>query len=96
MRKNFNSKVLFTIFVLCCFMATGLWATKKVDISQANANSYVVKLNQQGFESTSLGSVFGLTGDEGFTLLRQRTDFNRVTHKRYLQVYRGIPVWGTI
>ncbi len=91
---GFNSKILFTIFVLCCFMATGLWAAKKVEIYSATAKNLIAQLNQQGFDSTSFGSILGLTQDENFNLLRSRTDFNGVTHYRYQQSYKGIPLWG--
>jgi vibriolysin len=93
-KKAFNSKIIFTItlfFVACCFMATGSWAARKVDITMANAKGFIKQLNQKGAE---LGPVFGLSADEGFQLLRQRTDFNGVTHYRYQQTYKGIQVWG--
>jgi vibriolysin len=92
-KKVFNSKIIFTItlfFVLCCFMATESWAARKVDITRANAKGFIGQLNQ----GAEMGPVFGLAADEGFQLLRQRTDFNGVTHYRYQQTYKGVPVWG--
>jgi vibriolysin len=89
-----NSKIFSTIilvFVVCCFMATNSWAARKVDITMANASGFIGQLNQNGVD---LGPVFGLSADEGFQLLRQITDFNGVTHYRYQQTYKGIPVWG--
>ena len=93
-KKLFNSKITFAItlfFVLCCFMATSSWAAKKVDITKVNANGFIVKLNQKG---AKMGVVFGLDSNEGFQLIRQRTDFNGVTHYRYQQTYKGFPVYG--
>jgi len=93
-RKMLNSKVLFTItmvFVVCCFMATNLWAARKVPITWANAKGFIGLLNQNG---AALVPVFGLSPDEGFQLIRQSTDVNGVTHYRYQQTYKGIPFWG--
>ncbi len=92
------NKKLFTItlvFVLCCFMATSAWATRKVELTSGTAQQFMSQLNQnKGFDSTSLASIFGLSADEKLDVLRSRTDFNRVTHYRYQQTYKGIPVWG--
>jgi Zn-dependent metalloprotease/PKD repeat protein len=97
-KSMFNSKIFLTITllsVLCCFMATSLWAARKVEFYKSNSNQFINQINQRGsFESVSIGSVFGLTQDEELMLLRQRTDFNRVTHYRYQQTYKGIPIWG--
>jgi len=93
-KKWFNGKIFFTItlvFVLCCFMATGSWAARKLEINMANAKSFIGQLNQK---SAAMGPAFGLSPDEGFQLLRKRTDFNGETHYRYQQTFKGIPVWG--
>jgi Zn-dependent metalloprotease len=93
-RKMFNSKIIFTItlvFVVCCFMATSSWAARKVGITSANAKGFIGQLNQNG---AAMGPVFGLSPDEGFQLIRKGTDFNGVTHYRYRQSYKGIPVWA--
>jgi len=93
-KKLFNSKIIFTItvvFIVCCFMATGSWAARRIDITSANARGFINQLNQKGAE---MGPVFGLAADEGFQLLRQMTDLNGVTHYRYQQTYKGHPVWG--
>ncbi len=92
------SKISFTItlfFVVCCFMATSLWAAKKIEFYSANTKDYIKQLNEKGScESVSINQVFGLTQDEALLLLRKRTDFNRVTHYHYQQAYKGIPIWG--
>jgi|GEM_PF-191722 len=97
-KKSVNSKILFTItlfFVLCCFMTTSAWAARKVELTAGTAQNYLSRLNQnQNFETTSLAEIFGLTADEKLNVLRSRTDFNRVTHYRYRQTYKDIPVWG--
>jgi len=93
-KKSFNSKIIFTItlfFVLCCLMATSSWAARRTDITSANAHGYIGQLNQN---RADLGQAFGLSANEGFQLLRKSTDFNGVTHYRYQQTYKGIPVWG--
>jgi Zn-dependent metalloprotease/chitodextrinase len=93
-KKVVNSKFIFTItlfFVLCCFMATGSWAARRIDITQANARGFINQLNQKGAE---MGPVFGLAANEGFQLIRQVTDLDGVTHYRYQQTYKGMPVWG--
>jgi pseudolysin/vibriolysin len=93
-KKWFNSKIIFTItlaFTVCCFMATSSWAARKVEINRANAKGLMGQLNQKG---AAMGPVFGLSADEGFQLLRKSTDFNGVTHYRYRQTFKGVPVWG--
>ncbi len=97
-RSVCNSKIFFIItlvFVVCSFMATSSWAAGKVEFCQANANDYIRQLNEnKNLEGVSMGKTLGLTRDEALVLLRQGTDFNGVTHYRYQQAYRGIPVWG--
>jgi Zn-dependent metalloprotease len=86
-------KIFFVItftFVVCCFMATSTWAAKKVEITADNAIGYIGQLNH----GAAMGTAFGLSADEGFQLIRQRTDFNGVTHNRYQQTMKGIPIWG--
>ncbi len=85
-------KLTFVLcLALCCFMATSAWAARRVDITSANAQGYIEQLNQN---RADLGQAFGLSEEEGFQLLRQITDNNGVTHYRYQQTYKGIPVWG--
>ncbi len=84
-------KRFILVFVVCCLMVTYSWAAKKVEFYKSNVKSYIKQLNQDG---VSPGAALGLTQDEELVLLRQRTDFNGVTHYRYQQTYKGIPVWG--
>jgi vibriolysin len=97
-KPMFNSKILFTItlfFVACCFMTTSTWAAKTIDIYSANARDYIKQLNQRaGSDRVSPGSILDLTKDEAFSLLRKIVDSNGITHYRYQQSYKGIPVWG--
>jgi Zn-dependent metalloprotease len=97
-KKRLNGKIVFTItlvFILGCFMTANSWAAQRVEFCQANAKDYMNRLNEnKSLESVSIGKTLGLTGNEGFLLLRQITDFNGVTHYRYQQAYKGIPVWG--
>ncbi|MDQ1354367.1 MAG: hypothetical protein QG657_4676 [Acidobacteriota bacterium] len=83
------------VFVLCCLMSISAWAARKVDFYSANAAGYIQKMNSQVDHGRSaMNSIFGLNQGEKFILTRQRTDFNSVTHSRYRQTYRGIPIWG--
>jgi len=97
-KKGLNSQVIFTItmvFVVSCLLSSSLWSAKKVDFYSANAAKYIRLLNENhGSAGGEMGHVFGLTRGEDFKLLSQRTDFNGVTHYRYQQLYKGIPVWG--
>ena len=97
-KKWLYNHVVFTItmvFVVSCLLSSGLWAAKKVDFYLANAADYIRLLNENhSGEGCEMGHVFGLTGEEDFKLLSQRRDFNGVTHSRYQQLYKGIPVWG--
>jgi Zn-dependent metalloprotease len=87
MKRSF----IFTlVLVVCCLMVTSSWAARKVDITSANAKGYIGQLNQ----GVAMGRALGLEADEGFQLLRQSTDFNGVTHTRYQQTFKGIPIWG--
>ncbi|MDQ1350846.1 MAG: pseudolysin, partial [Acidobacteriota bacterium] len=93
MNKRFF--VFTLVLMLSCFMATSTWAAKKVDFVSANAAGYMMKMNNQADHGRStMGTIFGLTQGEKFTMLRQTTDFNSVTHTRYQQTYKGIPIWG--
>jgi Zn-dependent metalloprotease len=97
-KKWLNSKMVITItmvFVVCCFMATSSWAAREIEFYSANAKDYIRLLNENNSrEGISIGPIFGLTQDEEFKLLRKGTDFNRVSHYRYQQSFKGIPVWG--
>ncbi|MFC2140987.1 M4 family metallopeptidase [Acidobacteriota bacterium] len=90
-----NGKIFFTItmiFVVCCLMATGSWAARKIEFTSANAKGFIQKLDQNA--NAAVGQALGLSRGEACKLLRKNTDFNRVTHYRYQQTYKGIPVWG--
>jgi len=90
-----KGKIIFTIilvFVVCCLVATGSWAARKIEFTSANAKGFIQKLDQN--ENAAIGQALGLSRGEACKLLRKNTDFNRVTHSRYQQTYKGIPVWG--
>jgi pseudolysin/vibriolysin len=83
------------VFVVSCLLSSSLWAAEKIDFHSGNANEYIRLLNENDSrDDLAIGPLFGLTANEKFTLLRQRTDLNEVTHYRYQQLYKGIPVWG--
>jgi Zn-dependent metalloprotease/PKD repeat protein len=93
-RRKFERKIFFTltlVIMVCCFMVTSSWAARKVDLTSANAGNFIGQLNRNG---AAMGPVFGLSQGEQFKLLRQTKDFRGVTHSRYEQTYKGIPVWG--
>jgi Zn-dependent metalloprotease len=87
MKRGF---IVTLVLVVCCLMVTSSWAARKVDITMATAKGYIGQLNQ----GTAMGRAFGLDADDGFKFLRKSTDFNGVTHSRYQQTFKGIPVWG--
>jgi vibriolysin len=92
------SKKIFVftlVFTVCCLMATSVWAAKKVDLLSTNSASYIQKMNGNSDHGRStMASVFGLTNGEKFTYKKQTVDFNSVSHARYQQTFKGIPVWG--
>ncbi|MDQ1351813.1 MAG: vibriolysin, partial [Acidobacteriota bacterium] len=93
-KRMFERKLFFAftlVIMVCCFMVTSSWAARKVDLTSANAGNFIGQLNRNG---AAMGPVFGLSQDEQFRLLRQTRDFKGVTHSRYEQTYKGIPVWG--
>jgi vibriolysin len=93
MNKKFF--VFTLVLLLSCLMATSIWAAKKVDFLSANVAGYIQKMNSQADHGRSaMGSILGLATGEKFTMLRQTKDFNSVTHTRYQQTYKGIPIWG--
>lgn len=92
--KSFTRKIftVFTVlFVLTCFMSTGLWAAKKVELYSHNAKKFIKDMNKDGKKA---GEAFGLGNGDDFKLIKQRKDFNNITHFRYQQTYMDIPVWG--
>jgi len=83
-------KVKITLcLVLCCLLAISSWAARKVEFTQGNAYGYLTKLNSQSVEK-----ALGLEQGEKFTVVRQITDMNGVSHSRYQQTFNGFPVWG--
>jgi Zn-dependent metalloprotease len=97
-KKTAYSSIFTTItvvFIVCCFMATSSWAAKKVEFYSTNAKKYIKELNKSGdLSSASIGRILGLGQDEELNLLRKIKDSNKVTHYRYQQSFRGIPLWG--
>ena len=82
--------VISVLFLMCCFMATGSWAARKIDIHRANAMGFIGQMNK----GADLGPALGLSAGDGFQLLRTITDLNGETHYRYQQTFKGFPVWG--
>lgn len=97
-QKGFYNHMVFTVIMVLfgfCLLSPGLWPAKKVDFYSANAVDYIRLLNKnQGGDAMEMAHVFGLTRDEDFKLLSRERDFNGMTHYRYQQLYKGIPVWG--
>nr|NIO79337.1 PKD domain-containing protein [Candidatus Aminicenantes bacterium]NIQ65304.1 PKD domain-containing protein [Candidatus Aminicenantes bacterium]NIT25723.1 PKD domain-containing protein [Candidatus Aminicenantes bacterium] len=90
MNKKRKMFIFTVVFVLCCLMATGIWAAKQVKIYKSNAKEFIGKLN----ENNGIGNAFGLSRHAGFVLIGQVTDLNGETHYRYQQTFKGIPLWG--
>ncbi len=85
---------IFTVvLVLCCFMATGAWAAKKVDFTKSNAKEFIddLNLNRGNLDS---GYPLGLSDDDQLAEISRVRDFNGEIHIRYQQAVNGIPVWG--
>jgi vibriolysin len=89
MKKSFIFSFTL-VFVVCCLMTTNSWAAKKTDFYKSNAKDFIRSLNDNG----NMGKAFGLSKDENFVLISQRTDLNGETHYRYQQTLNGYPVWG--
>jgi len=89
-RKMF---IFTVVLVLCCFMATGAWAAKKVDFTKANAREFIDNLNVNRGNLDS-GSPLGLSDDDQLVEISRVTDRSGETHIRYQQAVNGIPVWG--
>jgi len=84
------------VFVVCCLLTTSSWAAKRVKFLDGNKGDYIKMLNEKSHpDATSIGPVLGLSADEDLKLVREKTDFNSVTHKRFQQTLHEIPVWGT-
>ena len=93
MKQKFFSFIF--ILLLSCLMATNAWAAKKIDLVSANSAGYIQKMNSQVDHGRSaMNAIFGLTANEKFTKVRESVDFNSVSHTRYQQSYKDIPVWG--
>jgi uncharacterized repeat protein (TIGR02543 family) len=83
------------VFVVFSFMAADMYAAKKVKLYKDNAKLLKKQINQnKNRSSADIAAVLGLSRDEALSLVRQRKDFNNLTHSRYVQTYQGIPVWG--
>ncbi|MCU0288908.1 MAG: PepSY domain-containing protein, partial [Acidobacteria bacterium] len=97
-KEMFRSKTFFAftlVFVMFCLISTNAWAAKKVDFLAGNSTGYIQKMNSSSDHGrATMASIFGLTKDEKFSLLREEKDFKDFTHARYQQTFRGIPIWG--
>jgi len=97
-KLGLNHRIVFTVtlfFLLSCFVATSMWAAKKVELVNNNKGNLISELNNKGLNGAkSLEETMGLTGKEELSLVKEKRDFNKVTHSRYQLTYDGIPVWG--
>ncbi len=84
--------ILFGLF-LTCFFTVEIFAAKKVNLRNALNIGLQVK-GKKAFDSVALKTDLGLTADENLRKIKQRTDKNRITHIRYQQLYKNVPVWG--
>ena len=92
-----NKKLFsFTLMLmLICLMATSAWAAKKIDFVSGNGAGYIQKMNSQSDHGhNAMGTIFGLIANETLMKARESVDINSVTHARYQQLYKGIPIWG--
>jgi vibriolysin len=89
-----NLKKIFTMMVVLCFVVTSVYAAKKVDFHKDSKKDAITALNQKNLANVPIEERLGLSKDGTLNLVRNRMDFNRITHNRYQQQYKGIPVWG--
>jgi PKD repeat protein len=89
-----NLKKIFTMMLVLCFIVTSMYAAKKVDFVKDSKKQAMEALNQQNLVNVPIEERLGLSKDGTLNLVRNRMDFNRITHNRYQQEYKGIPVWG--
>lgn len=69
--------------------AFSLSAAERVDLRFSEA-----ALLQASQKAGAVSARLGLGMDERLDLLRQSTDASGLSHYRYQQLYRGVPVWG--
>jgi Zn-dependent metalloprotease len=83
-----------TLAMLPLLVAMTATAADRQDLrTNAHAISTLHKQTDQG-GSPNYHAAFGLGQQEGLTAVSATTDANNVTHTRYRQTLRGVPVWG--
>ena len=91
MKKNVIFILAFSIVHLL-FISWGFGATKVYLPAATELKSQLIQL--QGAAAPDLKASLGLSTKEGLKLIAQRTDQNNITHLRYNQLFKGIPIWG--
>jgi vibriolysin len=89
-------KKLIYIFILALsqfLLAPWGFGATKVYLPDAPLLQSQIK-QMQAATVSDLNTALGLNAQEGLLLLKQRTDQNTITHLRYSQLFKGIPVWG--
>jgi uncharacterized repeat protein (TIGR02543 family) len=82
------------VMLLCCALTTSTWAARKIELKHSNVKHFIKQMNERGSEAVTLAEIFGLSADGSMSLIKQKIDFTRLTHKKYQQLYSGFPVWG--
>jgi len=89
-RKN-TSRVLA---VLTLFLAVTAWAADRRDLRSESHMIGTLQKQTAGGGTPNFHAAFGLGQAEGLQRISARTDLNGITHTRYRQTLRGVPVWG--
>jgi Zn-dependent metalloprotease len=102
-------KIAFNLtlfFVACCILSNNMWAAKKIKFYKADKASFVAQLNQSSgidgdalshsnsMDGKAMSRALGLSRHGELEFLREYVDLNGVSHERYVQLFKGIPVWG--
>lgn len=76
------------------FLAVGGWAADRHDLRTESHIISALKKQTAGGGAPNFHAAFGIGQAEGLQRISARTDLNDVTHTRYRQTLRGVPVWG--
>jgi Zn-dependent metalloprotease len=70
------------------------WAAERKDVRTESRMIATLQKQTQAGAVPNFHAAFGLSQAEGLHKLASRKDRNGVTHTRYRQTLRGVPVWG--
>jgi len=91
MKRKLIYATLTGLFLLL-FTSPGFGATKIYLPRDNRIKSHFNRFPK--FSAAKLKDILILNSQENLRLLRKRTDRKKVTHLRYNQLFKGIPIWG--